>query len=36
MADGLFLECAREVSKDFPDIEFQDMIVDNCSMQVHK
>lgn len=31
---GLFLEVGREVAKDFPDIEFNDMIVDNCAMQM--
>lgn len=31
---GLFLEVAREVAKDFPDIEFEEMIVDNCAMQL--
>ena len=34
LADGFFLECCREVSKDYPGIEFQDMIVDNCCMQL--
>lgn len=34
LADGYFLECCREVSKDYPLIEFQDMIVDNCCMQL--
>jgi len=34
ISDGLFLECCREVSKDYPDIEFSDMIIDNCSMQL--
>lgn len=32
--DGLFLATAREVAADYPDIEFQDLIVDNCSMQL--
>ena len=32
--DGLFLEVAREVAKDYPEIEFEDRIVDNCSMQL--
>ena len=34
MSDGLFLSCCQEVSKDYPDIEFQDMIIDNCAMQM--
>jgi len=32
--DGLFLRVATEVSKDYPDIEFSDMIVDNTCMQL--
>ena len=32
--DGLFLEVAREVAEGFPDIEFEDRIVDNMCMQL--
>jgi len=32
--DGLFLATAREVAEGYPDIEFDDRIVDNCSMQL--
>jgi isocitrate dehydrogenase (NAD+) len=32
--DGLFLATARRVAEDYPDIEFNDRIVDNCSMQL--
>jgi len=32
--DGLFLECGREISKDYPEIEFEDRIVDNMCMQL--
>jgi isocitrate dehydrogenase (NAD+) len=32
--DGLFLEVAREVAKDYPNIEFEDRIVDNMCMQL--
>jgi len=32
--DGLFLSTAREVAQDYPDIEFEDRIVDNLSMQL--
>ncbi len=32
--DGLFLEVAREVAKKYPDIEFEDRIVDNMCMQL--
>jgi isocitrate dehydrogenase (NAD+) len=33
-SDGLFLEVSREVAKDYPDIEFEDRIVDNMCMQL--
>ena len=33
-SDGLFLETARTVAKDYPDIEFEDRIVDNMCMQL--
>jgi isocitrate dehydrogenase (NAD+) len=33
-SDGLFLATAREVAPDYPDIEFEDRIVDNLSMQL--
>jgi isocitrate dehydrogenase (NAD+) len=32
--DGLFLHVAREVASDYPQIEFEDRIVDNMSMQL--
>ncbi|MET0551376.1 MAG: isocitrate dehydrogenase [Xanthomonas sp.] len=31
---GLFLKVAREVAAQYPEIEFQEMIVDNCCMQL--
>ncbi len=31
---GLFLEVAREIALEFPQIEFEEMIVDNCAMQL--
>lgn len=31
---GMFLKVGYEVSKDYPQIEFQDMIVDNTAMQM--
>ena len=31
---GLFLKVAREVASRYPDIEFNEMIVDNCCMQL--
>jgi isocitrate dehydrogenase (NAD+) len=33
-SDGLFLEVAREVAKSYPDIEFEDKIIDNMCMQL--
>jgi len=33
-SDGLWLETSREVAKDYPDIEFEDRIVDNMCMQL--
>ena len=33
-SDGLFLDVARNVSQDYPDIEFEDRIVDNMCMQL--
>jgi isocitrate dehydrogenase (NAD+) len=33
-ADGLFLRTAAEVARDYPDIEFNDVIVDNMCMQL--
>lgn len=32
--DGLYLEVARQVATDYPDIEFEDRIVDNMCMQL--
>lgn len=34
MSDGLFLKCFEEVGKLYPEIEKQNMIVDNASMQL--
>lgn len=33
-SSGLFLDVAREVAKEYPEIEFQEMIVDNACMQL--
>lgn len=33
-SDGLFLECARNVAKEYSDVEFEDMIVDAMSMKL--
>lgn len=34
LGDGLFLRCCGEVAKDYPDIEYNSMIIDNCCMQL--
>ena len=34
LSDGLFLEVARQVAAGYPDIEFEDRIVDNMCMQL--
>lgn len=34
LSDGLFLDCARKVAKEFPQIEFKEILVDNLCMQL--
>src|ERR671928_356389 len=34
LSDGLFLECFRNVGRDYPEIEADDKIVDNACMQL--
>ncbi len=34
LSDGLFLTIANEVAKEFPDIQYEDRIVDNMCMQL--
>ena len=34
LSDGLFLDCAREVAKKYPQIGFREVLVDNCCMQL--
>ncbi len=34
MVSGMFLRVAREVSQDYPDLKFNEMIVDNTCMQL--
>jgi len=36
LADGLFLECSRKVARQYPDIAYDEMIIDNCAMQLVK
>ncbi len=35
-SDGLFLAIAREVAQEYPDVEFEDRLVDNMTMQLVK
>ncbi|HEY3440637.1 MAG TPA: isocitrate dehydrogenase (NAD(+)) [Paludibaculum sp.] len=34
LSDGLFIRCCREVAAEYPDIDYNEMIVDNASMQL--
>jgi isocitrate dehydrogenase (NAD+) len=34
--DGLFLECCREVAAEYPDIVYEEVIIDNCCMMLVK
>ena len=34
LSDGLFLDCCRKVAKDFPEVRYDEIIVDNCCMQL--
>lgn len=34
LADGLFLRCCRETAKQFPGIQYKELIVDNAAMQL--
>jgi isocitrate dehydrogenase (NAD+) len=34
LSDGLFLDCCRSVAKDFPEVKYDEIIVDNCCMQL--
>jgi len=36
ICDGMFLEATREVSQKYPFIAYEEMIIDNCCMQVVK
>eukprot|EP00335_Anophryoides_haemophila_P000276 CAMPEP_0204821570 /NCGR_PEP_ID=MMETSP1018-20131115/30329_1 /ASSEMBLY_ACC=CAM_ASM_000518 /TAXON_ID=46462 /ORGANISM="Anophryoides haemophila, Strain AH6" /LENGTH=73 /DNA_ID=CAMNT_0051936611 /DNA_START=629 /DNA_END=850 /DNA_ORIENTATION=- len=36
LVDGTFLEATREVAAKYPFIKYEEMIVDNCSMQLVK
>lgn len=34
LTDGLFLECARKVAREYGDIEYNELIIDNVCMQL--
>jgi len=34
LSDGLFLECARRMAREFPEVELSEIIIDNCAMQL--
>ena len=34
LTDGLFLNCAREVAQNYPDIKYNEVLVDNLCMQL--
>lgn len=34
MGDGLFLQSCREIAELYPNIKFENMIIDNCCMQL--
>ncbi|XP_037922786.1 isocitrate dehydrogenase [NAD] subunit gamma, mitochondrial isoform X1 [Hermetia illucens] len=34
LSDGLFLEVSKRVAKDYPNLEHNNMIIDNCCMQL--
>jgi isocitrate dehydrogenase (NAD+) len=34
LSDGLFLDCCRKVAQDFPEVKYDEIIVDNACMQL--
>jgi isocitrate dehydrogenase (NAD+) len=36
LSDGLFLECARQVARQHPNVAHREIIIDNCCMQLVK
>lgn len=34
LSDGLFLDSARKIANNFPEIKFREILVDNCCMQL--
>ncbi|EAU69997.1 isocitrate dehydrogenase, NAD-dependent [Stigmatella aurantiaca DW4/3-1] len=36
LSDGLFLDCCRKVGREFPEIQYEEVIIDNLCMQLVK
>ncbi|WIG93029.1 isocitrate dehydrogenase (NAD(+)) [Myxococcus sp. SDU36] len=36
LSDGLFLDCCRKVGREFPDVTYEEVIIDNLCMQLVK
>jgi isocitrate dehydrogenase (NAD+) len=36
LSDGLFLDCTRKVGREYPDIQYEEVIIDNMCMQLVK
>ncbi len=36
LSDGLFLDCSRKVGREFPEIQYEEVIIDNLCMQLVK
>ncbi|HVR71229.1 MAG TPA: isocitrate/isopropylmalate dehydrogenase family protein [Vicinamibacteria bacterium] len=34
LSDGLFLDCCRAIAREYPEVEYKEMIVDNTCMQL--
>jgi isocitrate dehydrogenase (NAD+) len=34
LADGLFLDCCRSVAREYPNVAYEEIIIDNCAMQL--
>lgn len=34
LGDGLFLECCREAAKRYPDVRYEEMLIDNAMLQM--
>ena len=34
LSDGLFISSAQKIAKRFPEIEYEELIIDNCCLQI--